>query len=742
MQYRHTLAALLSATAVSGIMSMASAMAQEAAPAAEQSGTSAGARTGLEDIIVTARRTSENLQRVPVAASVLTAESLDRQQIRRATDLQFSAPSLVITPDPLGGSSAPVFQLRGQTSPLGADNTVVNYFADVPVDGRVIAAGIFDLSSVQVIRGPQGTLFGKNSTGGAVVFTPRKAETDDTNGYVTATIGNFDTRILTGAVNAPLIEGVLGVRVSGQVAHQDGMVKNLSGPDGNNKYYSAMRLAVTFTPSQAFENDLLVTYFNGEQRLNAPITKAIGGFANFFPNVVAAFARQQQLGNRTIDQSFTPNNDDNESYLIANTTSYDFGGVTLKNIFGYSNTHSNIRLNATSFQFPLIDVAQDRRLNQISNEVQLSGKSFGDSLNWIIGGFYSKQKSSVNQKSIIFSTAVTNRDTSFDRYTSKAVFGQATYDFTNLGLTGVKLTGGLRKTWDSRQGSNTNVPVPLRTKDSELSWTVGLDYQLSEALLLYVASRHSYKAGGFNLISPDIPPALRAYAPETLTDVELGVKANARLGDVPIRANLALYQGKYKNIHTQLTASCNNVAGLNSVIVNAGKGTPKGLELEVDVRPFPGLQVSGFYNRTLGKYDEFTVPAVAGCTTSAAQLALTGQNFGNISKNAAGLTGIYTLPLSDRGDEVALTGNLYYRSARLGNDLRGFQSPMPGYTLINLRLDYNNIGGSSVSAGAYVRNVTNKLYSLTRNNVISLAGYDTRVYGDPRTYGAEVTFKF
>ena len=386
-----------------------------------------------------------------------------------------------------------------------------------------------------------------------------------------------------------------------------------------------------------------------------------------------------------------------------------------------------------------MDVGQDRRQDQISNELQLFGQHGG--LSWIVGGFYSKQKTKVDQLSIIFGGALPLA-TSNDRFTSKAVFGQGSYDLSTIGLDGVKLTGGLRYTWDKRVGSNNAVVIPLVTNDKRLSYTAGLDYQVSDNVLLYVAHRRSYKAGGFNLISQGFPAALTRYQSETLADVEIGAKTQFELGTVPVRGNLALYQGNYKNIQTQITGACGAGGGLNSLIINAGKGTPKGLEFELEVRPFKGMEISGYYNRTLGKYDQFTVPTVAGCTLNVNATALSGQNFGNISKGTFGLNATYTLPLSEEIGEIQLNGNLYNRSPRLGNDLTGFNSPLPGYTILNFRVDYNNIGQSNLSVGVYVKNATNKLYAVTRNSVLNLAGYDTSVFGDPRIYGVDATFKF
>lgn len=705
--------------------------ATEQDPAAAETGTG-----GFEEIIVTARRTDENLQDVPVAASVVSAGELSRRNVTSTRDLQFNAPSLVITPDPLGGSSTPIVQLRGQTSPLGTDNTVVTYFADVPVDARVVAAGIFDLASVQVIRGPQGTLFGKNSTGGALLFSPQKATADRVKGFGEVILGDYSLRQLTGAINLPLIEDTLAIRVSGQITDQRGYADNIAGPDGNDKHWQAGRTMISFTPEGNFTNDTVFTYFNGRQRQNPNILRGISGFATFIPAVVDALALQEQLGPRrfSMSEAIAPNIDDNESYLIGNTSTLEIGSMTLKNTIGYSNTQMYIRQNQPAIEFNYIDVAQDRSLDQISDELQLSGKSFGEALSWIVGGFYSKQTNKVDQSSRIFSPVPNTLSNSIEKYTSKALFAQGTFDFTDVGLDGIKFTAGVRHSWDKRVGSNEqNVPIPLTTKDDNWSWTLGLDYQVSDDLLLYVASRHSYKAGGFNLISPLLPPPSLVYEPEKLTDIEIGAKLDSRVGSVPVRSSVALYRGWYKNIHTQVTGFCGGATGQTSLIINAGKGSPKGLEFEAEARLTPNLRVSGFYNRTLGKYDQFVVPTVSGCTISAVP-DISGQNFGNISKDTAGLNATYSIPVGDNGGELELNGNMYYRSKRLGNDLLGFMSPMPGYTIFNARVDLRNIGGSRLSLGVYVQNLTDKTYGISRNVALG-AGYDVWQFGDPRTFG-------
>ena len=731
--------------AVPACLSPAHAQSNSAQPAATED-------NGLGEIIVTARRTSENLQRVPVATSVIGAEELAKQRVNVAADLQFTAPSLVVNQDALGGSGAPVFELRGQQQTLGSDPTVVTYFADIPIDTRVIAAGIYDLESVQVIRGPQGTLFGKNSTGGAVVLTPQHADTDELSGNLALVSGNYSLRQGTAALNVPLINDVLAVRASGQITRQRGFVENLGGPDGADKHYETARLAVRFTPAPNLRNDLLFNYFNGNQHNNPAIVKALGGFALFFPQAQAGLDRQNELGDRTIDMSFSTNYDKNRSYFISNTTSYELGDVTLKNIFGYYKIHAETRFNQTSFNFPLVDVAQDRRSHQYSDEIQLTGHAFGDNLNWIVGGFYSKQTTNVIQNAVVFSDAVTNSSISDDKFTSKALFAQGTLDLAGVGISGLKATAGIRSSWDKRDGSQVafegttddgpgTLIGPLSLKTRRTSWTVGLDYQVTPDVLLYVASRHSYKAGGFNLTSNDTPLMFRTYAPESLTDVEVGAKTQFNLGPVPVRANLALYRGWYKDVQSFVVIRCFTPSG-GSIVANAADGTLKGLEFELQAKLSQRLRISGFYNRTLGNYGSFVLPVPPPPCTFTGVTDVSGQIFGNIYKNAGGLTVDYTVPIDGAGTELAFNGNVYARSRKPGNDLQSLNSAVAGYTLYNARVDLNNIGGGAMSLGVFGRNITNKKYTMARGRNLTTGGYDWFQFGEPRTYGIEARIKF
>jgi len=241
------------------------------------------------------------------------------------------------------------------------------------------------------------------------------------------------------------------------------------------------------------------------------------------------------------------------------------------------------------------------------------------------------------------------------------------------------------------------------------------------------------------MVSTVIPAALFTYQPESLTDIEIGAKTTVHVGDATIRGNIAAYRVWYKNLHQQELANCGQVA---SYVINAGDGSPKGVELELDAALTRNFRVTGFFNVNLAKFDRFAFVTPPGCAVIGAGANLDGKTFGRLFKNSAGLTAAYKIPLQAADEAVELTGNWYYRSRKIGDATAGNNSGFPGYSLFNARVDYNNIGGSQFSAGVWVRNIGNKLYTSYRNEVLNLSGYDVVSYGDPRTFGLDVKYKF
>ncbi|HEX4504206.1 MAG TPA: TonB-dependent receptor plug domain-containing protein, partial [Alphaproteobacteria bacterium] len=273
-------------------------------------------RGAVEEVIVTARRKEERLQAVPVAVTAFDPVQLKDRNITSAQDLGLYVPSLVINNN---AGIAPGFVLRGQGSTLGAGPGVVAYFAEVPIIGGQNATGAFqggtgpgqyyDLENVQVLKGPQGTLFGRNTTGGAVLFTPQKPK-DDFDGYGQLTLGDYDWREEEAALNIPLVPDRLLLRVAGDVSMRDGYTRDVGpffpGRDYDNRDYWAFRLSLVARPSDDFENYLIASSLYTHENGTGGSIFAVkpGGLAvSAFPAIADYLAVQQGLGPRATELS-------------------------------------------------------------------------------------------------------------------------------------------------------------------------------------------------------------------------------------------------------------------------------------------------------------------------------------------------------------------------------------------------------------------------------------------------------
>lgn len=213
------------------------------------------------DIIVTARRTAENIQSTPVSITAFGAESLRQAQIRDTQDLLFKTPGVFLAGS--GGRENSNFSIRGQSKALAGNSApgVISYFADVPAPTLGSSIPTYDLSSVQVLKGPQGTLFGRNTTGGAVLYYPT-IPSYDLEGYVQASYGSYDARVAEAAINLPLIDQRVALRVAGQYQKRDGWTRNIGvGNDADDLNSRALRATLLFEPADGLMNTTIVDYY-------------------------------------------------------------------------------------------------------------------------------------------------------------------------------------------------------------------------------------------------------------------------------------------------------------------------------------------------------------------------------------------------------------------------------------------------------------------------------------------------
>jgi iron complex outermembrane receptor protein len=260
--------AFLAALACSASLLPAAAYAQDETAPAPQQDTTADEGAGLNDIVVTARRREERLQDVPIAVTAFTEEAIEQKGITDRTSLADNTPSLFTINGGYPREFA-FFALRGQGPAFGSTPGVLNYFAEVPnsvnIDGRV--GTYFDLANVQVLAGPQGTLFGKNATGGNILFEPVKPK-DDFEGYVRVQLGNYDDRRIEGALNTPIVPGRVLLRIAGEVGRRDGYTKdvgpNFAGKDYDNLSYESFRFGLTLRPTDDIELYTMLRYYHSD----------------------------------------------------------------------------------------------------------------------------------------------------------------------------------------------------------------------------------------------------------------------------------------------------------------------------------------------------------------------------------------------------------------------------------------------------------------------------------------------
>ena len=713
---------------------------------------------GFGDILVTARRREERLQDVPIAVSAIAGGDLAAKSVVQLSDLSKSIPALAITPGGFG-SAVPRFTIRSQTQfeqLLTLDPSVGVYFADV-VQARAhgVNAGFFDLASVEVLKGPQGTLFGRNTTGGAIVVTPR-APTNELGGYLRVTLGNYATRYFEGALNVP-ISDTLSLRVAGRIADRDGYTYNpYVDRRFDDEHTQSWRASLLYTPSDAVTNLTVVNGFRvNEQGPGWRLTGVYPGslIARARPDV---FTFLTQAGDRRIGGSdMTNKQTDAKAWGVSNTTTVDLGGVTLKNIFGYRKVESTNWLDFDGSPLAVWPSVETMRADQYSNELQLLGTAMADRLNWIVGGYWFRENGEDTQRTTITLPPLFNQDTirtGFATNGSKSVFAQGTYKFGFLD--GLSATAGVRYTWDDRRfrevGVNmlnglcsivtaANVPI-AQPCSKEVSadfkaptYTLSLDWKFAQDKLVYIAHRRGYHAGGFNLRA-NTPDQFLPFNPEVVQDVEVGIKADWMIGGTRLRTNLAAYYQDYSDIQRSITVPLNGV--LLTSIVNAATAHITGFEAEVRWLPTPNLEISGFAAHSKFTYDKFQQTLAGGVIQD-----LRNNKIAFAPEWSGGGSIRFSLPLAGDGGTVVAQADAYAQSQIELQDLNVPNGTAAAYTIANFRLEWNEFLGSRMSTALYLRNVFDKQY-FNSGIAVNGVGVITKTYGAPRTVGIELNIPF
>lgn len=729
---------------------------------------------GQEDIVVTARRRDEDIQTVPVSVTVVSGADIEAKRLLTMQDLATATPS--ITYNPSGGNSryADSLTIRGQ----GGDGGVVQYFAEVPnsiLRGASLAfnTSFYDIANIQVLNGPQGTLFGKTTTGGAVLITPQRP-TADTRGYMTFRAGNYNAREAEGAIGGAVggSDKVL-VRAAFYGRFRDGFTRNLQGPrlDDVNKVNA--RVSLILKPAEGIENYTIGYYeHSDEQEPGSQILAVIPNAYNaaIFTQLQAEVARRRAGGPRVTD--ITPYSAHHTAYGAINTTTLDLTShLRLKNIASYRESQSNTFFNNfDGSSFPLFDLIpipefEKPTLKTWTEELQLAGEIldgriiyqtgiFGDRINGKSpDGFYlalyNAAPAAVLQSSGVlaepFGAASRLLLPNLQSYnqTSRAAYlhleGKITPELT--------LSGGVRRTHD--KGGNYGyvlsdptrfTPVRNPAADNGYSskattWDVTLDYKISRDIFTYASVRRGYRPGGNNLVAPFIP-----YEPEVVTDYEFGFKTAWNLAGVQGRFNVDAYYDKYKNIQRSTTQILNNMFVQNTI--NAAAATIKGIDVMASIELTKILDLTANYSHIDASFDNY----IGSDLTTGAPVDYTNNRFASVPKNKYTITP--RLHFAMGSAEASLLAQIYHTDSIVLNDADRQINPftrIPGYTLVTLRAELSNIGKSGLSVGAFVTNLTNKTYLVTKLDSsigANAGGFSSGLYGEPRMYGMSVTARF
>lgn len=731
MSKRILTAALLAATALPTTAYAAEADQQDTA--AQPSETT---DDGVGEIIVTAQRTESSIQKTPISIQAYRGEELAE---RGVTDVQ-SLARLDSSVNVNLSTGMPLIAIRGVASQNATEvgDPAVSVAADGVFNSRPsgMFAGFYDIERVEILRGPQGTLFGRNSTGGTLNIITARAN-NSTEARFSGEIGNYDLYAAEGFANVALSE-TLYARASFNFRSRSGFRDNAPALErGDDEDTKSLRLQLAFEPNDSFSAWILGQY-----------TKlgGVGIVSELIPFRYPTTGGTEPLhtlppnlsDGRTFPR-YAQNIRDLRQWDIRGGMTYSFpSGISINYLGGYSsirytrqqaiNPFANGATVPTNFIYRNTETP-----DTINQELRIASSPDG-AFRWQLGAYLFNEDSSVLAYTQTNpGSATANKLIQFDypviTSNSKALFAQASYDFTDA----LTFTGGLRQTWDRKERNGTFsllflgvvIPQPAMTKSNKLTWTAGLDYEITPQNLLYAKVSTGYKVGGFN-------NAVSDYGPESVTSYEIGSKNS--FFDNHLQLNLSVFRMDYED--QQVTQFVTGATSTGSITVNAGRSRIWGAELNLNAQSDALGRVSLSANYTNAKYREFLVSA--GWNTSI-NLNLAGNRL-PISPEFS-LTANYERPieLSGGGTITPSVGIKYQTDQYFGATNFPVQK-QESYAYVDAGLTFEPENGNW-SVQAYVKNLTNKTVFADASEFYTFNNY-TFTYQPPRTYGLRFTMNF
>jgi len=732
--FEMTTQAKLRNSAAFGVLLLAAAV---AAPALAQD-----APTALDDVIVTAQKRSENIQDVPVSVAAVSGEKLAAIFAAGEDVLALSSrvPGLYV--ESSNGRAAPRFYIRGLGNAdfdLAASQPVSVIMDDVVLENVVLKSSpIYDIEQVEVLRGPQGTLFGRNTTAGIVKFdTVKPSEEFKANG--TATYGTYGSTTFEGGVGGAIIPDKVSVRLSGLYQHRDDYIDNtytkvknaLGGYDEK-----AARLQILLRPSE--DTDVL---FNAH-------TRSLDGTAAIFRANVVTKGSNQVNSSFDRDSVFYNGGANNPQKYDATGVSlkvdHDFGAVKLTSISAYETANGLSRgdidggvAGVGPGVIPYDSASQDSigDLDQVTQELRLASNTDGK-LTWQVGAYYFKSAFTVTtDPGYIAPSTLEHKNTSW------AVFGQGSYQFTDA----LKVTAGVRWTDDDKDMTVLSNPygviAPVSVSDSQASWDLSAFYTLTDDVSVYAKVARGFR--GPSIQGRDIAYGSGASVAqsETILSWEAGVKSE--LFDRRVRLNGAVFT--YTIDDPQFSAVGGNTN--SNRLINAKKGEAYGIELDGEWKVTPNLLVTAGYSynhteikdKTLAvavcSFGQCTVtdPRKANPSNGEAFALIDGNPFPNSPEYILNFSARYNVPVGEGGELFAQTDwfrqgytNFFLYESKEFNSKDTFEG--------GLKLGYGRTDGA-YEVAVFARNITNEVNLRGAIDFNNLTGF----VNEPRIVGISLS---
>ncbi|HWW57615.1 MAG TPA: TonB-dependent receptor [Sphingopyxis sp.] len=738
---------LLSGVALTGAIAMAGpALAQTSgaqAPAATD-----GSGPQIDDIVVTARKREESLQNVPIAITAYSGDAIREAQIASLSEFAGRTPGFTFQQQ---SSLEQEAFIRGvgtlRLNSATADPSIGLFLNEVYIGRRGAATPpIFDLERVEVLRGPQGTIFGKNVVGGAVsLVTAAPQFTTGAGGYLA--IGNYDTVQSEAYVTGPVSEKI-AIRAAGYVNRHSGFSRNIvTGQELEDMKSVGGRISVLAEPTDALKISIVADISrdrSGGQARHAvddPTRAGIG------PITTGQISSDPRTTETPYDQYSRRN-----TRGISGRIDHDMGFGTLTYLSALRIGKSAQRYSQAGAGSPpsFTDsvLTQEEDYSGLTQELRLASDGSGR-VNWITGIYYLREKTDRSSRNTATSFLPggpgstrdsLDGDNIFEQVgiaKNYAVFGELSFDLTSQ----LTLSAGARYTIDKKsmvggarvlslgQPGDLLSPAPLQAPyslDVDKTWReftprVAIEYKINQNILVYASAARGFKGGGWQSAAPDLATAIRAFNPETAWSYEVGFKSD--LFDRRVRLNLAAFQLDFKDLQVE---QLDDVL-LTTVVANAANAKIRGLEGEVTLAVTDGLTLSGSGSVIDAKYLDY-VDVGRG-------LDFTGNKLPRAADYQFSVAADYETPVSGKLTLKAHVDYVYQDSIFYGPDNTNRE---PGYGQLNARLGIGAID-DRWTISLWGKNLTNKLY---RVSVIPFLGDEASLYGAPRTYGVRVSGKF